>query len=122
MTAAKIDTSRRNSSLADKSEKSPQPRHEPGRYFAGIGFDDPGPHFQDVICLPASAAPTAAVVPMNGVRSTVFVSMFAESIPWAVTVTLPAVVVSIFATYFEALVADSQPNEFAAGNAVELAD
>ena len=74
--------------------------------MAGTGLADPGPHFHSVIALPASAAPAAAVVPMYGVRSTVFVSMFVESIPWAVTVTLPAVVVSIFATYFEALVAD----------------
>ena len=54
------------------------------------------------------AAPTANVL---GVRVMVFVSIAASLKPCAVTVITPADDVSIFATYFEVEVDDSQPQE-----------
>ena len=80
-----------------------QPLHDPGRYLAGIGLVDPGPHFQVVIALPASADPAAAVEPKYGVRSMVLLSMFVASIARAVTVTLPVPSVATACTYLDPL-------------------
>lgn len=39
-----------------------QSRHEPGRYFAGIGFVAAAPHFQAATFFVPSVVPTTAVV------------------------------------------------------------
>lgn len=84
-----------------------QPLHEPGRYFAGIGFVAAGPQVHDAIVFVPSVVPTRAVVPVWIGVSEIALAV-AEVVPPSAALA-PTIVITPFAltepdvTYFVAV-------------------
>ena len=91
------------------------PRQEPGRYFASMPFDEPGPQTHLNTVPPTSVLVSGLVASLWGIMSIVFeAAAFRSLAAEVVMVILPALVVCTLATYFVAAL-DSHPHALAAG-------